>query len=155
DALMLARLYRAGELRAIWVPDAAHEAMRDLVRARGQAKGDQKRCQQRIGGFLLRQERGYCGKPWTAKHRAWLGSLRFELAAHRLMFAEMVRALDEAKARCERLEQHIAELLPQWSLGWLVAALQCLRGYKLINAVSLAAEIGDPRRFHSPRELMG
>ena len=155
DALKLAKLSRAGELRAIWVPDAAHEAMRDLVRARGAAKGDLKRCQQRLGGFLLRQERGYQGKPWTQKHRAWLGSLRFELPAHRLMFAEALQALDQAKARCERLEAHIAELVPQWSLCWLVEALQALRGYRLINAVTLASEIGDPRRFASPRELMG
>src|SRR3954447_14597498 len=37
DALMLARLHRAGELTPIWIPDAAHEAMRDLVRARATA----------------------------------------------------------------------------------------------------------------------
>jgi transposase len=34
DALMLAKLHRAGELTPIWIPDDAHEAMRDLVRAR-------------------------------------------------------------------------------------------------------------------------
>ena len=37
DAVMLAKLHRAGELTAIWIPDAAHEAMRDLVRARATA----------------------------------------------------------------------------------------------------------------------
>jgi transposase len=38
DALKLASNYQAGELTAAWVPDAAHEALRDLVRAREAAK---------------------------------------------------------------------------------------------------------------------
>ncbi|MES5488942.1 transposase, partial [Bradyrhizobium sp. INPA03-11B] len=32
DAIVLARLHRAGELTYVWVPDARHEALRDLVR---------------------------------------------------------------------------------------------------------------------------
>lgn len=154
DSLSLARLLRAGELTAIWVPDAAHEAMRDLVRARGAAVAELARCRQRIASFLLRQEIGYAGKPWSKKHRLWLGGLGFAAAAHRLMFAELVDALDQAQARRDRLVEHITELWPAWSLAWLVEALQALRGYGLINAVTVAAEIGDPRRFDSPRQLM-
>jgi transposase len=154
DSLTLAKLLRAEELTAIWVPDAAHEAMRDLVRARGAAVSDLARCRQRIGGFLLRQEIGYVGKPWTKKHRLWLGRLEFAAPAHRLMFAELLEALDQAQARHERLVEHIEELWGAWSLAWLVEALQALRGYGLINAVTVAAEIGDPRRFDSPRQLM-
>jgi transposase len=155
DCLSLARLLRAEELTAVWVPDAAHEAMRDLVRARGAAVEDLLRCRQRIGGFLLRQEIRYLGKPWTKKHRAWLGRLAFAAPAHRLMFGELLDALDQATARRDRLTDHIAEQVPGWSLAWLVEALQALRGYRLINAASLAVEIGDPRRFASPRQLMG
>ncbi len=154
DSLSLAKLLRAGELTPIWVPDAAHEAMRDLVRARAAAVSDLARCRQRIGGFLLRQEIGYTGKPWTKKHRLWLGRLDFAVAAHRLMFAELLDALDQAQARRDRLTEHIGELWPAWSLAWLVEALQALRGFGPINAVSVAAEIGDPRRFDSPRQLM-
>jgi transposase len=154
DCLTLAKLLRAEELTAVWVPDAAHEALRDLVRARAVAVGDLMRCRQRIGGFLLRQGIRYVGKPWTKKHRLWLGRLEFAQAAHRLMFAEALTALDEAQARRDRLTDHIAELVPSWSLAWLVEALQALRGYRLINAASLAAELGDPRRFDSPRQLM-
>lgn len=154
DAVSLAKLLRADELTAIWVPDAAHEAMRDLVRARGAALEDLTRCRQRIGGFLLRQAIGYGGKPWTGKHRTWLGRLAFADPAHELMFATQLEALDQAQARCERLAEHIAERVPDWSLAWLVEALQVLRGYRLINAVTLVAEIGDPRRFDSPRQLM-
>lgn len=155
DALALARLRRAEELTAVWVPDEAHEAMRDLVRARAAAVAAVTRCQQQIGSFLLRQRIAYVGKPWTKKHRQWLGTLRFEQAAHRLMFGEALQGLDQATARRQRLGEHIEELVPSWSLGWLVQALQALRGYRLINAAVLVSEIGDPRRFDSPRKLMG
>jgi len=154
DCLTLAKLLRAEELTAVWVPDAAHEAMRDVVRARGAAVEDLIRCRQRLGGFLLRQDIAYAGKPWTKKHRAWLGRLEFAEPAHRLMFGELLDALDQAQARRDRLTDHIAERVPGWSLAWLVEALQALRGYRLINAATVAAEIGDPRRFDSPRRLM-
>jgi transposase len=155
DCLTLAKLLRAEELSAIWVPDASHEAMRDLVRARKAAVEDLVRARQRLGGFLLRQGVHYIGKSWTKKHRGWLGRLAFDFAAHRLMFMEMLSALDEAQARRDRLGDHIQELVGSWSLAWLVEAVQALRGYRLINAASLVAEIGDPRRFDSPRQLMG
>jgi transposase len=155
DCLTLVKLLRAEELTAAWVPDAAHEAMRDLIRTRSAAVEDLVRCRQRIGGFLLRQEIRYAGKPWSKKHRVWLGRLELAAPAHRLMFGELLEALDQAQARRDRLTDHIAELVPSWSLAWLVEALQALRGYRLINAASLVAEIGDPRRFASPRELMG
>lgn len=155
DAVKLARLLRARELTAVWVPDAAHEAMRDLVRARSTAVAVLTRCRQHISSFLLRQGIGYEGQPWSKKHRAWLATLRFELLAHRLLFAEFLLALDQAQARRDRLTDHIRELVPGWSLAWLVAALQALRGYDLVNAAIVVAEIGDPRRFASPRGLMG
>jgi transposase len=156
DALMLARQLRAADLTAVWVPDPGHEAMRDLVRARGSATADLVRCRQRIAGFLLRQDIRYAGKPWTKKHRAWLGQRAADLAllAHRLMLGEALQALDEATARRHRLTDHIAELVPDWSLAWLVEALQALRGFALINAATLAVEIGDPRRFAKPSQLM-
>jgi transposase len=155
DCLSLAKLLRAQELTAIWVPDATHEAMRDLVRTRSAMQSDLTRCRQRVGGFLLRQGIRYAtGRAWTKKHRRWLGQIEFAAAAHRLMFAELLDALDQAQARHARLIDHIRELVPQWSLAWLVEAMQALRGYKLINAVTVVAEIGDPRRFSSPRPLM-
>ncbi len=129
DCLSLAKLLRAEELTAVWVPEAAHEAMRDLVRARGAAVEDLLRCRQRIAGFLLRQEIGYAGKPWTGKHRAWLGRLELAEPAHRLMMGELVDALDQAQARRDRLRDHILEQVPSWSLAWLVEALQALRGF--------------------------
>lgn len=155
DALKLARLLRAEELTAVWVPDAGHEAMRDLVRARGAAVLALKRCRQQISSFLLRQGIWYGSTPWTKKHRAWLGTQKFEHQAHRLMFGEMLEALDQAQARRDRLTEHIRDLVPSWSLAWLVEVLQVLRGFDLVNAVVLAAEVGDPRRFRTARQLMG
>jgi transposase len=154
DSLTLVKLLRAEELTAAWVPDEEHEAMRDLTRARSTTMQDLTRCRQRITGFLLRQEIVYVGKPWTKKYRIWLGRLEFAAPAHRLMFDELLSAFDATRARCDRLLADIVELLPNWSLCWLVTALQALRGYQLINAVTLAAEIGDPRRFENPRQLM-
>src|SRR5438034_5877200 len=70
DAEKLARCYRSGDLTAVWVPDAAHEALRDLVRARETAKKDQLRARHRLGKFLLRRGlRAAAGaKSWTTKH---------------------------------------------------------------------------------------
>src|ERR1700682_6448219 len=80
DALKLARSYRAGDLTPVWVPDAAHEALRDLVRAREAAKKDQLRARHRLGKFLLRQGRRLATKmnTWTQKHLTWIRQVQFE-----------------------------------------------------------------------------
>src|SRR5688572_30828513 len=51
DAVTLARLHRAGELTGVWVPDATHEAVRDLVRAREAAADDLRRKRQQLPPF--------------------------------------------------------------------------------------------------------
>lgn len=155
DAVGLAKLHRAGELTAVWVPGPDQEAMRDLVRARGQAMADLTRHRQRIASFLLRCEIGYEGKAWTQRHRAFLAGLRFAYPAQALMWSELLIGLDQGAARRTRLDQLIGEQIAGWSLAWLVQALQALRGFGRLNAAILAAEIGDPRRFQSPVQLMG
>ena len=68
DALELARLHRAGDLTTIWVPDEAHEAIRDLMRARTTAMEMLKKYRQHLQGFLLRHGRIYSGKThWTRR----------------------------------------------------------------------------------------
>ena len=62
DAVSLARLHRAGELTAVWVPDTLHEAVRDLSRARETAMEDLRRKRQQVTSFLLRQGRSYAGR---------------------------------------------------------------------------------------------
>src|SRR5438045_5698739 len=73
DAEKLARCYRAGELTAVCVPDAAQEALRDLVRAREAAQKDQLKARHRLGKFLLRHGRRPEGmKAWTKQPLAWI-----------------------------------------------------------------------------------
>ena len=155
DALTLARLHRAGELTAIWVPDPGHEAVRELVRARDAAMADLRAKRQHLQSFLLRHGRLFPGrKPWTRAHARWLSELAFEHPAQYLVLREYRQAIDDAEARLERLTQQIAEVLTTWSMAPVVEAYQALRGVALVAAVTFVAEIGDVRRFESPRQLM-
>jgi transposase len=155
DALTLARLLRAGELTAVWVPDPTHEAMRDLVRARTAAMEAVRRARQQLQGFLLRHGRVFTGrKAWSPAHRRWLAGLRFAHPAQQVVLQEQLDAIEEAEHRRDRLGQQIKELVPDWSMGPVVAALQAMRGVASLSAVGLAAEVGDFRRFATPRRLM-
>ena len=155
DAITLARLHRAGELTAVWVPDPAHEAMRDLIRARTHMVEQVRKARQQLQGFLLRQGRIYSGATsWTAAHRHWLATVRFDHDAHQIILQEYIDAMVDAEQRRDRLTQQIERLLPRWSLNPVVEALQAMRGVAFITAVTLAAEVGDFRRFGNPRQLM-
>src|SRR5271154_5989280 len=154
DAASLARLHRAGELTAVWVPDPGHEAMRDLVRARLDAVHALRRARQQLSGFLLRHSCHYGRPAWTKLHRRWLAGLRFEQAVHHLVLEDYVQAVEAAAARRDRLTAQIAAMLPEWTLAPVVAALQSMRGMALVNAATLIAELGDLSRFANPRQLM-
>jgi transposase len=154
DALMLARLLRAGELEFIWVPDKVHEAVRDLVRARQAASFDLRKTRQRIRSFLLKHDRRYPKKAWGGQHRIWLAKQTFDHPAQQIAFCSYLRAEAQAMARRGELDEQIREILPTWSMSPLVEALQALRGVALTIAVCLVAEIGDMSRFKSARHLM-
>src|SRR4051812_34979516 len=155
DALTLARLHRAGELTAIWVPDPGHEAVRELVRAREAAMADLREKRQHLQSFLLRHGRIFPGRrPWTQAHARWLAELVFEHPAQYLVLQEYRQAIEEAEARLARLTQQVAEVVATWSMAPVVEAYQALRGVALLTAVTFVAEIGDVRRFESPRQLM-
>jgi transposase len=155
DAVSLARLHRAGELTPIWVPDAAHEAVRELVRAREAAQEDRRRKRQQLQSFLLRHGRIYRrGEAWTQVHGRWLAEQVFAAPALQLVFQDLVDAARDAAARVGRLEGLIAGAVPGWALAPLVEAYQAMRGVSFITAVTIAAEVGDPRRFENPRRLM-
>ncbi len=156
DAVALAKLHRAGELTGVWVPDEGHEAMRDLVRARAAAVQALRIHRQQVGAFMLKHGRVYPGKrAWTARYMRWLQEQKFDHPAHQIALQEGVEAVRIAKERVERLEKNIEEFLPAWSLAPVVRALQALRGVDLIVAVTFVTEVGDVRRFESPRQLMG
>jgi transposase len=156
DALSLARLLRAGDLTAVWVPDPRHEAMRDLTRAREAGVEDLTAKRQQVSSLLLRLGRSYLGKRnWTRMHMKWLASQKLAHAEQRIAFEEMLLAIREAEARVARLEQAIRDALPDWSLADLVSAMMAMRGFDLVSASAFLAEMGDLSRFATARELMG
>jgi len=155
DALSLVKQLRAGDLTAVWVPDARHEAMRDLTRARETAVEDLRRKRQQVSAFLLRQGLHYPSeRTWTKTHRNWLASQKLDHAEQRLAFEEMLLAMRQAQERIEGLGQGIRPAVPDWSLAEVVTALMALRGIEFISATAFLAEIGDLSRFATPRELM-
>ena len=156
DGLNLAKLLRAGELTAVWVPDDRHEAMRDLSRARLAAHKDLRGKRQQIISMMLRLGRIYPGKKtWGPAHMDWLMRQKLEHREQRIAFEELMEAVRQESERVARLEQAIREAVPEWSLAEVVTALQAARGIDLIAAVTLLAETGDLSRFRNPRELMG
>jgi transposase len=156
DAVNLARLLRADELTAVWVPDGGHEAMRDLTRAREMAMLDLRTKRQHVSAFLLRLERPYPEgkKTWTKAHMGWIASQKLDYPEHRIVLEEMMLSVRQAQERLERLEQAIAAAVPDWSLAPVVTALMAMRGIDLIAATTLLAEVGDLSRFQTPLELM-
>jgi len=155
DAEQLARLYRAGELTAIHVPDQEDEARRDLIRARTTAMDDQRRARLRLKGFLLRLGFRYTGKSsWTDAHKRYLSGLLMPQAAQQIVFQECIHAIDEASARLERLTQAMHDALPGWKWEPVVRALMSLRGVQVLTAMTLVAEAGDMSRFKEARQLM-
>lgn len=159
DAERLARCYRAGDLTAVWVPDAAHEALRDLVRARLAAKRDQLRARHRLGKFLLRHGRRapQGTSPWSEKYLRWVKTVRFEHHAQEITLGDYLHEVEHAAERIGRLEHSIdaaIETLPV-KLRKVIEALQSLRGIAQISAVSIRAELGQLSRFEHPRQLMG
>ena len=155
DAVDLARLLRAGELTAVWVPDARHESMRHLVRSREAAVRDVRVKRQQVSAMLLRHGKIYPGqKGWGARHRRWLSEQTLGERASDLALGESIQAVHDAESRQKRIEDAIEAMLGGWSLAPVVEAIQALRGIGLISAVTLMAELGDLNRFENPRQLM-
>ncbi len=154
DAMTLAQTLRAGQLTEVWVPDEAHEAMRDLVRMRALAMKDLRKARQQLISFLLRHDRSFSGKHWTKAHRRWLGELKFSQPAQHLVLEELLHRIERAEELCDRLKGAIVELVPQWTLAPVVAAVQALRGVSILVAATVVAEVGNFSRFTSPRQLM-
>ena len=155
DAVSLARLFRAGELTSVWVPDTVHEAVRDLVRARETASQDLRRKRQQLLSFLLRHGRIFSGRQhWSRAHLRWLAQQKFDHPAQQIVFQDAVDAIDDAAARLRRLDAQVAAIVPSWSMAPVVEAYQAMRGVSFAVAVTFVADIGDLRRFDNPRQLM-
>jgi transposase len=155
DARKLAHYLRCGDLTAVWVPDEASEAMRDLERARDDAKRSERRARQQLGKFLLRHDRRYPGKTsWTGRHLTWIATQKFAHEAQQQVLTDYLHTVQEATARVKRLSDQIAKLVEDWALAPLVKSLMAMRGVQLITAVTVAAEIGDLKRFPKAGQLM-
>jgi transposase len=149
DAVKLARSHRAGELTPVWVPDQAHEAMRDLVRSRTAAVRALRRARQQLSSFLLRHGHHYRRTPWTQPHRRWLAGIKFEQTVHYIVLEDLIATVEAATARRDRLEQHIEATLPDWSLAPVVHALQSAAR----SATGGRGSVGRrTRRYHAFRQ---
>ena len=160
DAEKLARCYRAGELTAVWVPDAAHEALRDLVRAREAAKKDQLRHRHRLGKFLLRHGKRPidAGEAWTKKYLNWIRiHVRFEESALEATLAHYLHEVEHAAEQITKLEGAIDAAVAQAApeVRVVIEALQALRGVAQTTAATVVCELGSLARFENPRQLMG
>jgi transposase len=155
DSLMLARLHRAGELTAVWVPDDAQEGLRDLTRAREDMKHLQRQAKQRLSAFLLRYGKCYSGKSnWTQAHYRWLEQQKFGQPVQQIVFQEYVDTVKALSKRIDGLDTQL-ERVANESVFWpVIEGLMALRGIKLLTAMTVVAEIGDLRRFDSAPQLM-
>ena len=158
DAIKLARYYRSGDLTSVWVPDRAHEALRDLVRAREAAKKDQRGARNRLGKFLIRNG---IHKPvkmtnWTQKHTRWLQTLKFEEMSQEIVFQDYFHEVEHQRDRLKALEKAIDTAIEQSpeEIREVVAALQLFRGVAKITAVGVVTEVGKFSRFSKPNKLM-
>jgi transposase len=155
DGDALARLHRAGELTAIYIPSADDEALRDLFRAREDAVGLSTQAKHRLKAFLLRQGRRYPGRAgWTVAYRRWLADLSFARPPQHIALQEYRDTIDETERRVERITDQLRQITPTSRWAPVVDALQALRGVSFVTAVGLVVEIGDIRRFEHPRQLM-
>ncbi len=129
DALKLARYLRGGDLTAVWVPDEEQEAMRDLCRARGDMKSQERKAQQQLNAFVLRHGHHWPGnkKRWTTTHFNWLEELKFAHDWQQVVLQEYVEAVKAASARVADMMGQMERVLPQWRLAPVVDALTALR----------------------------
>ena len=155
DSLNLARLHRAGELTAVWVPDGAQEALRDLTRAREDMKHIQLQAKQRLLGFLLRHGKRFEGKDnWTQAHFRWFEEVKFGQPLQQIVFQEYVDSVQAITRRVAAFDEQM-ESAARNSVFWpVIEGLMALRGVKLITATTIVAEIGDLRRFANAPQLM-
>jgi transposase len=156
DAAKLARLHRSGDLTPVWVPDAAHEALRDLVRMREQARQDLQRARGRLSKYLLRYDQRPPERmsPWGQAHRRWLATVQLPHLPQQLVLADLIAQESLSADRQARLDAEIIRQMQASSLAPLWRAWQCLKGVSTVTAATLIAELGDCSRFDHPRQLM-
>jgi transposase len=154
DSRKLVELGRAGLLTAVRPPTPAEEAVRDLARARDDAREDLQRCRHRLGKLLLRRGLHYPGRNWTRGHRQWLGSLTWAHPAEQAVVDDYLLAIDHTEARLIELDARLAAIAETEPYRAPVGWLRCFRGIDTLTAILILAELHDFRRFPTPRALM-
>jgi transposase len=154
DARKLVELLRAGLLTEVRPPTPEEEAVRDLCRARDDAREDLQRCHHRLGKLLLRRGLHYAGRNWTRAHRQWIDSLTWTHEAERVVVEDYLLAIDQLEARLIELDARLAAIAERDPYREPVAWLRCFRGIDTLTAMLILAELHDFRRFQSPRALM-
>ena len=155
DCLSLARLHRAGELTAVYVPDEEDEALRDLVRGRSDARNAHKKAKQQLAAFLLRYHIVFPGKSkWSKAYFNWLADISMPHPAQQITLQEYIDTVKTCSDRIDRLTEEIRQLSEQSRLNPLIKALQSMRGISLIVAATLASELGDFNRFKRAEQVM-
>ncbi len=155
DAVKLVRMYRAGEVTPVWVPTPDQEGVRDVLRARDDARKDRTAARHRVQTFLLRHGRRFSeGRGWTHKFWRWLRDLRFERPTEQFVFDQYVEHVQQLDARIARCDEEIARLATTDPLRTRVARLSSLRGVSTLTAMIVLSELYDLRRFDHPRQLM-
>jgi transposase len=156
DAVRLALALRAGMLTAVRVPSREEEAVRDLVRARGDLLEDRRRAQQRLNALLLRHGRAWRGgAKWTMAHRAWVDQQRFAEAALQETLDSYRAWLEAREAELRAAEARLSAWAGRDPLAPAVARLAGYRGIAELTALTLAAEVTDWHRFPTARAFMG
>jgi len=156
DASKLSQTLRSGDLTAVWVPGEEQEAMRDLTRARGDMKAQERKARQQLNAYVLRHGQAWPSNKsrWTKTHYNWLESLKFGHDWQQVVLQEYIDAVKAASQRVADITAQMERVLPQWSLAPVVTSLVALRGIDKLAAMVLLAELGDISRFASPRQLM-
>lgn len=154
DARKLAELGRAGLLTAVQPPTPEDEAVRDLARARDDAREDLQRCRHRLGKLLLRRGLHFSGRNWTKAHRRWIESLTWTHTPERVVVDDYLLAIDHTEARLRELDARLAELAERDPYREPVGWLRCFRGIDTLTAMLILAELHDFRRFASAPALM-
>ena len=155
DATKLARLYRAGELVAIRIPDEAEEQVRSLVRCRETLTREILKSRHYVLKLLLARGHVYrAGRNWTQAHWAWLRKISLE-GADAITLRTYLELLEFKLIQRDSVHKEIEEIAFSDDYREPVGRLRCMRGIDTLTAMILICEIGDVRRFASPRQLMG
>ncbi|RJG37023.1 IS110 family transposase, partial [Motilimonas pumila] len=155
DAIALANVAASGMVSPIHVPNAEDEAVRDLVRCREDAMIDLRQARQRLKSFLLRNGHPCSGRNnWNDAYKRHLADIHFLPPAKKIAYQDYINTVEERQQRLHHIEQALEVVAKKWCWFPLVQFLTTLRGIRFISAMTLVAELGDMRRFNSPRSLM-